>query len=138
MNILEVARGLEAGRVYRQKNWAPGFYLCIDSYKNMKMFDGRNVKDFEVTTTDMLSEEWEECTKETWYIVEIDREIGLYNDNVYVKYILSEEKEDYDPWCCLKISFEEIETYKKYLHIELAEENLNEEDVKELQTLLAK
>lgn len=138
MNILEVAKGLEAGRVYRQKNWAPGFYLCIDSYKNMKMVDGRHVKDFEVTTTELLSTEWEECKKDTWYLIEVDRELGLYNDNVYVTYILSQEKEDYDPWCCLKLKLEEIETYKQYLHIELAEESLNKVDKEELQTILAK
>lgn len=124
MDFIEVANGLENGKVYQRKGWSSDNYLVKDKYGNIKEYDYKEIKDFELTTENILAVDWVECKKQLWTIVNSQRDYGLYNDRVYLYYQL-ETKIDYIDTSLLVLSSNDIKEWVNYIDIKVNEEDVS-------------
>lgn len=122
MNFLDVVKGIQEGNVYRHKDFSQVEYLVLNSYDEIKLFDGwHNIQSAELVADQVLSHDWEKCEKHTWYIRHIEEEVNLVSDEVYYSYTLLREDKEFDTsWEHITLSLEELLHYQQYVTLQIS------------------
>lgn len=138
MDFLEVSKELKQGKAYRHKSWRSGIYICMNSYGCIQQHDGyHGRKDIKFKIEDILSTDWEECPKTTWYLIAIEGERlpSGYHHNL-IGWRLSDKPDGYHPWYSKELDLEELKEYAYFSNIEIVENDFSEDVLSKLKEIL--
>lgn len=92
MDFIEAAKGIKENRAFKRMGWNDWVYLVQDRYGDIKLYDYHETEDYVPKTEDVLAGDWEECEKQTWYVIDTENHYHLVSDDVTVYYSLSLEE----------------------------------------------
>lgn len=139
MNFIEAVEGLKKKKAFKRKHWSKTQYLILDRYDNIRLFDYYDLEKYEISVEDVISNDWEECDKNIWFIVNKHHDYGLVNDKVYTYYGLAKEgTEEWDTYNIKQIYEKDLKDWTYYIDIQVNSDNesFSKKDIEEIKNLL--
>lgn len=137
MNFLEVAEGLEQGKVYRHKSWHKRLYICKNSHGIIQESQGYDTKDIVLKNEHILSTDWEECPKANWYVLLVDKErLAIDSDDKNILCRLTTKLGSYHYWNCLELTLHELKKHRYFINIEFEEQRFSEDELQKLKEIV--
>jgi hypothetical protein len=121
MNFLEVAKGLDEGRVFKRPGWQQNEYL-VKNWNHIQKYDAKQIEAYDLPIKEVLACDWEECRKENFILYHISTQYPtVYDEEGYAEYVVIPKDMDPSDWNYneLRFDFYNLKTFANWIDLEI-------------------